>query len=126
MTMAGAKKGNLNATTHRVYLKKILNSQEQKIFMQMYDDIVEQYVLESRPVDQMLLSMALIDYIRALRGYLFESENPDTDMSDALERATRSMRNNLSEIGITGKYKTTDTMATSFSAVLSLIAKGGA
>lgn len=123
--MAGAKRGNINATTHRVYLKQLLDKNEQKIFREMYEEIVESYVLESRPVDQMLLTMALIDYIRALRGYLYESQNPGEDISDALERATRSMRNNLSEMGITGKQRSVDNASTSFSSVLSMLASKG-
>lgn len=122
---AGAKKGNINASLHKIYLKKILNKDELKVFTSLYDDIAERHTLEARPADQMLLSVALIDFIRTMRGLQFEVDNPDADISDALERATRSLRNNLSEMGITGKYKTVDDATTSFSAVLTAIAKAG-
>lgn len=115
-------KGNSNASLHKIYLKKILNKDELKLFNEMYQEIVEHYALEGRPADQMLLSMACMDYIRSFRGLEFEATHPGADVSDALERAQRSMRANLSEMGITGKYKGADAAGTSFSAVLATLA----
>lgn len=120
----GGKKGNMNASLHNVYYKHLLDRKEQKAFKLMYEEIVNAYSLESRPADLLLLSTALIDYIRAMRGYVYEYSNSSADISDALERAVRSMRNNLSEIGITGKNRQIDNATTSFSALLAQLAGG--
>lgn len=117
----GAKANNINALIHRVYLKRLLSPDEIKVFNKMFKAMITAYSLEYRPADQMLLSTAVIDYVRAMRGYIFESQNPKEDISDALERATRSMRNNLAEAGITGKSKVLDDNSTNFTSVLAAI-----
>lgn len=121
MSKRGAKHGNIHAAIHNVYLKKLLDADEIKVYNALYSEVITNYGLDGRPVDQMLLSIAVMDYVRAMRGYLFEKTNKDADVSEAIERATRSLRNNLSEMGITGKYKTIDNAGASLSGIFALL-----
>lgn len=123
--MAIKNRGNTHAALHKIYLKKILSNDELKLFNVLFDEINEHYALQGRPADQLLLSMACMDYIRSMRGLEYQYSNPDADVSDALERTQRSLRANLSEMGITGKYKGADNTGTSFSAVLATLASMG-
>lgn len=125
MAKRGAKHGNIHAAIHNVYLKKLLDADEIKVYNVMYSEIITNYGLDGRPVDQMLLSVAVMDYVRAMRGYIFEKTHPDDDVTESIERATRSMRNNLSEMGITGKYKTVDSAGASLSGIFALLSQGG-
>ena len=118
----GAKRGNINASLHKVYLKKLLDPDEQKIYNKLFKQIADAYNLDYRPADLMLLSVVLIDYIRAMRGFVYEAQHPSEDISDPIERALRSMRNNMSEMGITGKNKVIEDSTSSFSMLLAQIA----
>lgn len=122
-TMATAKHGNMgnvNASIHNVYVKKLLSKDEIKVYNAIFKDIYEVYGLETRPADQLLLSMVCIDYVRTLRGYVTEATTTD-DVGDAIDRATRAIRNNLSEMGITGKQRPVNEATASLTAIFNML-----
>lgn len=112
--------GNVNASIHNVYVKKLLTKDEAKVYSAIFKEIYEVYGLETRPADQMLLSMVCIDYIRALRGYVAEATTTD-DVGDSIERAVRAIRNNLSEMGITGKQRPVNEATASLTSIFNML-----
>lgn len=112
--------GNVNASIHNVYVKKLLNKDEVKVYNNLYKELYEVYALDSRPADQLLLSLVCIDYVRALRGYVAEATT-GADVGDAIDRAVRGIRNNLSEMGITGKQRPINEATASLTSIFSLL-----
>ena len=112
--------GNINASIHNVYVKKLLDKNEVKVYNALFKEIYEVYGLETRPADQLLLSMVCIDYVRALRGYGVEATTND-DVGDSIDRAVRAIRNNLSEMGITGKQRPVNEATASLTSIFNML-----
>lgn len=90
---AGPPKGNLNALIHGIYVSRVVNDEEQRIYDAFLAEIREDFALND-PSDEIAVQMAAMAFVQFARAF----KAGDAKAAETFERI---VRNNLKDLKAT-------------------------